>query len=133
MKLLVSPNPHIHSKVSTRSLMTDVVIALLPAAICSVVFYGWQEAVVLATSILGCLAFEWLITRFLMGCKSTLCDMSAVVTGLLLGMNLPYTTPWWIVLIGALVAIALPSIATSSGLQAGSTDRTRLFSVQSLR
>ena len=115
MKLLVSPNPHIHSKVSTRSLMTDVVIALVPAAICAVVFYGWREAVVLATSILGCLAFEWLITRFLMGRKSTLCDMSAVVTGLLLGLNLPYTTPWWIVLIGALVAIGIAKM-TFGGL-----------------
>ena len=116
MKLLVSPNPHIHSKASTRSLMTDVVIALLPAAICSVVFYGWREAVVLATSILGCLAFEWLITRFLLGRRqSTLCDMSAVVTGLLLGMNLPYTTPWWVVLIGALVAIGIAKM-TFGGL-----------------
>lgn len=58
MKLLVSPNPHIHSKWSTRSLMTDVVIALLPAAICSVVFYGWREALVLAVSVLSCVGFE---------------------------------------------------------------------------
>ena len=115
MKLLVSPNPHIHSKVSTRSLMTDVVIALLPAAICSVVFYGWREALVLAVSILSCLCFEWLITRGLMKRKSTLGDMSAVVTGLLLGLNLPFTTPWWMVMIGALVAIGIAKM-TFGGL-----------------
>ena len=115
MKLLVSPNPHIHSKWSTRSLMTDVVIALLPAAICSVVFYGWREALVLAVSVLSCVGFEWLITRGLMKCKSTVCDMSAVVTGLLLGMNLPFTTPWWMVMIGALVAIGIAKM-TFGGL-----------------
>ena len=115
MKLLVSPNPHIHSKWSTRSLMTDVVIALLPAAICSIVFYGWREALVLAVSILSCLCFEWLITRCLMKQRSTLCDMSAVVTGLLLGMNLPFTTPWWMVMTGALVAIGIAKM-TFGGL-----------------
>ena len=115
MKLLVSPNPHIHSKWSTRSLMTDVVIALLPAAICSVVFYGWREALVLAVSVLSCVGFEWLITRGLMKQKSTICDMSAVVTGLLLGMNLPFTTPWWMVTTGALVAIGIAKM-TFGGL-----------------
>jgi len=115
MKLLVSPNPHIHSKVSTRSLMTDVVIALLPAAICSVVFYGPREALVLAVSVLSCVVFEWAITRFLMKRPSTVCDMSAVVTGLLLGMNLPFTTPWWMVLIGALVAVGIAKM-TFGGL-----------------
>lgn len=115
MKLLVSPNPHIHSKWSTRSLMTDVVIALLPAAICSVVFYGWREALVLAVSVLSCVGFEWLITRGLMKQKSTICDMSAVVTGLLLGMNLPFTTPWWMVMTGALVAIGIAKM-TFGGL-----------------
>ena len=115
MKLLVSPNPHIHSKVSTRSLMTDVVIALLPAAICSVVFYGPREALVLAVSVLACVAFEWVITRCIMKRPSTLCDMSAVVTGLLLGMNLPFTTPWWMVLIGALVAVGIAKM-TFGGL-----------------
>ena len=115
MNILVSPNPHIHSKWSTRSLMTDVVIALLPAAICSVVFYGWREALVLAVSVLSCVGFEWLITRFLMKQKSTICDMSAVVTGLLLGMNVPFTTPWWMVMIGALVAIGIAKM-TFGGL-----------------
>ena len=93
----------------------DMVIALLPAVAVSIVFYGWREAVVLGVSVISCVAFEYLITRFLLGRKSTICDFSAIVTGILLGMNLPYTTPWWVVLIGALVAIGIAKM-TFGGL-----------------
>jgi len=109
--MLVSPSPHIHSAVSTTSLMRDVVIALLPAAICSVVFYGWMELLILAVSVASCVLLEYVITRYLMKAPSTICDLSAVVTGLLLGLNLPATTPWWIVLIGAVVAIGVAKMS----------------------
>lgn len=106
-KLLVSPSPHIHAAVSTKSLMRDVVIALLPAVIVSVVFYGFKELVVLGVSVASCVLIEYLITRYLLKKPSTICDYSAVVTGLLLALNLPYTTPWWVVFIGALFAIGV--------------------------
>lgn len=106
-KLLVSPSPHVHAPVSTKSLMRDVVIALLPAVIVSVVFYGLGEIVVLATSVISCMLIEYLITRFLLKKPSTICDYSAAVTGILLALNLPYTTPWWVVFIGALFAIGV--------------------------
>ena len=106
-KLLVSPSPHVHAPVSTKSLMRDVVIALLPAVIVSVVFYGLGEIVVLATSVISCMLIEYLITRFLLKKPSTICDYSAAVTGILLALNLPYTTPWWVVSIGALFAIGV--------------------------
>lgn len=106
-RLLVSPSPHIHSAVSTKSLMRDVVIALLPAVIVSVVFYGLGEIVVLATSVISCILVEYLITRFLLKKPSAICDYSAAVTGVLLALNLPYTTPWWVVFIGALFAIGV--------------------------
>lgn len=106
-KLLVSPSPHVHAPVSTKSLMRDVVIALLPAVIVSVVFYGLGEIVVLATSVISCVLIEYLITRFLLKKPSTICDYSAAVTGILLALNLPYTTPWWVVFIGALFAIGV--------------------------
>lgn len=106
-KLLVSPSPHVHAPVSTKSLMRDVVIALLPAVIVSVVFYGLGEIVVLATSVISCVLIEYLITRFLLKKPSTICDYSAAVTGILLALNLPYTTPWWVVSIGALFAIGV--------------------------
>ena len=110
-KMLVSPSPHIHSAVSTTSLMRDVVIALLPAAICSVVFYGWMELLILAVSVASCVLLEYVITRYLMKAPSTICDLSAVVTGLLLGLNLPATTPWWVVIIGAVVAIGVAKMS----------------------
>ena len=91
--------------------MRDVVIALLPAAICSVVFYGWMELLILAVSVASCVLLEYVITRYLMKAPSTICDLSAVVTGLLLGLNLPATTPWWIVIIGAVVAIGVAKMS----------------------
>ena len=114
-KLIVSPSPHIHSKDSTRSLMLDVVIALLPAVICSVIFYGWQELLVVLVSVASCLLVEWAVTRYLLKKPSTIGDLSAVVTGLLLALNIPYTVPFWVVIIGAIVAIGVAKM-TFGGL-----------------
>ncbi|MBR3407134.1 MAG: RnfABCDGE type electron transport complex subunit D [Bacteroidales bacterium] len=105
--LIVSPSPHIHSKDSTKSLMRDVVIALVPAIICSVIFYGWQELLVLGVSVASCVLLEWAITKYMLKQPSTVGDLSAVITGILLALNLPYTTPWWMVFIGAVVAIGV--------------------------
>ena len=105
--LLVSPSPHIHSKDSTKSLMRDVVIALVPAVICSVIFYGWQELLVLGVSVASCVLLEWAITKYMLKKPSTVGDLSAVITGILLALNLPYTTPWWVVFVGAVVAIGV--------------------------
>lgn len=114
-KLLVSPNPHIHTAVSTRSLMRDVVIALLPATVVSIVFYGLSMLLVTAVSVVSCVLLEYLITRFLLKKPSTICDWSAAVTGLLLALNLPSSTPWWVVFIGAVVAIGVAKM-TFGGL-----------------
>ncbi|MDI9551453.1 MAG: RnfABCDGE type electron transport complex subunit D [Bacteroidales bacterium] len=114
-KLIVSPSPHIHTKTTTRVLMRDVVIALLPAAIVSVVFYGWDALLVLGVSVVSCVLLEYLITRYLLKRPSTVGDLSAVVTGMLLALNLPTATPWWVVFIGALVAIGIAKM-TFGGL-----------------
>ena len=105
--MLVSPSPHLHANVSTRSLMHDVIIALTPAIVVSVLFYGWSELLILAVSVASCVLLEWAITKYMLKAPSTIGDMSAVVTGLLLAMNLPSTTPWWVVFIGALVSIGV--------------------------
>lgn len=105
--MLVSPSPHIHANVSTRSLMHDVIIALTPAIVVSVLFYGWSELLILAVSVASCVLLEWAITKYMLKSPSTIGDMSAVVSGLLLAMNLPSTTPWWVVFIGALVSIGV--------------------------
>ena len=87
--------------------MLDVIIALVPAVLVSVLFYGWAELLVLAVSVASCVLLEWAITKWMLKKPSTICDLSAVVTGLLLAMNLPATTPWWVIFIGAVVAIGV--------------------------
>ena len=114
-KLIVSPSPHLHTKTSTKSLMRDVVFALLPAVAVSVLFYGWSELLILGVSVASCVLLEYLITRYMLKKACTVGDMSAVVTGILLALNLPSTTPWWIVLIGAVVAIGVAKM-TFGGL-----------------
>ena len=114
-KLLVSPSPHLHTKTSTKSLMRDVVIALIPAVIVSFLFYGWSSMLLMAVSIASCLLVELFITRFLLKKPSTIADCSALVTGILLALNLPATTPWWVVFIGAVVAIGVAKM-TFGGL-----------------
>ena len=114
-KLIVSPSPHLHTKTSTKSLMRDVVIALIPAVIVSVLFYGWSELLVLGVSVASCVLLEYLITKYLLKGGCTICDWSAVITGVLLALNLPATTPWWVVLIGAVVAIGVAKM-TFGGL-----------------
>lgn len=114
-KFLVSPSPHIHADISTKRIMRDVVIALLPAVLVSVVFYGWAMLSVLAVSVGSCVLLEYLITKYLLKRPNTIGDWSAIVTGLLLALNLPATTPWWIVFIGAVVAIGVAKM-TFGGL-----------------
>ena len=106
-KHLVSPNPHIHAAVSTNSLMRDVVIALLPALVVEVLFYGWPALTVIALSAAFCVFFEWSIAKYLFKKPEIANPWSALVTGLLLAMCLPVSTPWWIVMIGDLFAIGV--------------------------
>ena len=91
--------------------MLDVVIALAPAAICSFVFYGWREVLLMAVSIASCVLLEWAITKYMLKKPCTIGDFSAVITGILLAMNLPYTTPLWVVFIGAVVAIGVAKMS----------------------
>jgi len=113
-RFLVSHPPHIHVKRSTASLMRDVIIALLPATVVAVVFYGWSLLLVLAVSIASCVLLEWAICKWLMK-RAFECPEAAAVTGLLLALSLPYTTPWWVVLIGAVFAIGVAKM-TFGGL-----------------
>ena len=95
--------------------MRDVVIALLPAVVVSVLFYGWSELLVLGVSVASCVLLEFLITKYLLKKPCSVGDWSAVITGVLLALNLPATTPWWVVLIGAVVAIGVAKM-TFGGL-----------------
>ena len=106
-KLIVAPSPHVHSSESTTRIMRDVIIALMPALVVSVIVFGWMTLAVTAVSVLSCVLFEYLIQKYLLKGRSTVGDLSAVVTGVLLAFNLPVTIPLWIVVIGALVAIGV--------------------------
>ena len=106
-RTIVASAPHIHGSYSTTKLMGDVIIALIPALAVSVYVYGWGVLAVAATSIGCCVLFEALIQKFLVRGKQTVTNLSAVVTGLLLAMNMPANIPLWIVAVGALVAIGV--------------------------
>lgn len=106
-RIFAAPSPHIHGGESTRRIMGDVVLALLPALAVSTYILGLRVLFITAVAVLSCVAFEYLINRLFLKRKSTIGDLSAVVTGVLLAFNLPAGIPWWIVVIGALVAIGI--------------------------
>lgn len=104
MSLIVSTSPHFRTRVDTASIMRDVVIALVPALIASVVVFGFRALLVTAVSVAAAVASEFLYEK---GCKKpvTIGDWSAVVTGVLLAYNLPVTIPLWQAALGSAVAI----------------------------
>ncbi len=105
--LIVSLSPHAHGGDSVERNMWGVVIALLPALIVSFVYFGLGAVVVSLASVAACMFFEWSITKYIMKKEPTIIDGSAVITGLLLSMNLPSNLPVWLVIVGALVAIGV--------------------------
>ena len=107
-KMIVSLSPHAHGTDSVERNMYGVVIALLPALLVSFFYFGIGSAIVCATSVAACVFFEWAINKYLMkNSRTTVCDGSAVVTGLLLGFNLPSNLPVWIIILGAIVAVGI--------------------------
>ena len=113
MKLLnISGSPHVHSDESTKKIMWRVNLALIPALIVATLYFGVNALLVSIISVAACVLFQWLIEKFIMKVPTTICDGSAVVTGLLLAFNVPATVSMlWIVVIGALVAIGIGKMA----------------------
>ena len=105
-KLLVSASPHIHSSETTTGVMGDVIISLLPALVMAVVWFGSRALVLTAVCIGTAVLAEW-VSRRVMKRPNTLGDLSAVVTGLILALNLPATLPLWMAAIGSIVAIVV--------------------------
>ena len=114
-KFFVAASPHIHSPQSTQSLMRDVLIALVPAFSLSLLIYGLDVLRVTAIAVVSCVLVEYLIQRFLFKGANTVKNLSAVLTGVLLAFNLPSDIPWWIIVIGAVVAIGVAKM-TVGGL-----------------
>lgn len=109
--LQISGSPHVHSGETVKKIMWAVVIALMPAFLVSIYYFGLPVIIVTVVSITSCLVFEYLIQRFLLKGKSTITDGSAVITGLLLAFNLPSNLPLHWVVLGALVAIGVAKMS----------------------
>ncbi len=105
-KPVISQSPHLGSVDSSRGIMLDVIIALCPAAVAGIVLFGWKAALVIITCIASAVISEYLTGKILKRDPS-IKDLSAVVTGLLLGLNLPPAIPLWIAALGSAVAIVV--------------------------
>ncbi len=104
--LAITSCPHIRSRKTTQKIMQDVCIALAPAGIAGIVYFGARAAAIIAISVVTCVLAE-LVYEKMMNQRVTIGDWSAVVTGLLLAYNLPSTVPLWIPIIGGIIAIVL--------------------------
>ena len=109
--LTVSGSPHVHGDSSVKKIMYTVVIAMVPAMLVSVYFFGLDALRVLVISSLSCLFFEWLIQKYLIKGPVTIFDGSALITGILLAFNVPSNLPTWIIIVGAFVAIGMAKMS----------------------
>jgi electron transport complex protein RnfD len=110
-KLVISPSPHIHDSVTTQRLMKDVIIALCPAFLVSVWFFGVNTLLVTLVSVGICVGLEWALQKYVLKQQPSVSDLSAALTGLLLAMNLPSGIPLYIVAAGAAFAIGVAKIS----------------------
>ena len=114
-KLIVSPSPHTHGPESTQTIMRDVLIALAPAMLVSILASGWSVLMLILVGAAACVLTEFLIQKYLLKRPVTVSDLSAVVTGCLLALNLPPNSPWWLIVVGSVVAIGVAKM-TFGGL-----------------
>lgn len=104
--LSVSLSPHVRDRATTRSIMTDVIIALAPAGVAAMVIFGWQAVALIVTAVLAAVGSELLMCKIFKK-ASTVADGSAVITGLLVAYNVPANAPWWMVALGSAFAIII--------------------------
>ena len=104
--IIVSGTPHVRSKESIQSIMRDVIIALVPASVMGIYYFGLKALLLIAVSIVSSVFFEWGYEKILKK-PITVTDLSAVLTGLLLALILPASASWWVPVVGAFVAIVL--------------------------
>ena len=109
--IVVSASPHIHSDRTSRKLMYDVVIALVPAFLVSLYLFGISAFIVTAVAIISCLFFEFVIQKYILKTTTTISDGSALLTGILLAFNLPSNIPVWMIIVGSLVAIGIAKLS----------------------
>lgn len=109
--IIVSGSPHVQTEQTTKSMMYHVVIALMPALLLSFYVFGLGAIIVSIVSIVFCVGFEYLIQKYILKVPTTISDGSALLTGVLLALNLPAGFPVWMIIIGALVAIGVAKLS----------------------
>ena len=109
--IIVSASPHVHSDRTSKNLMYDVVIALIPVFLVSLYVFGISALIVTTAAVISCVLFEYLIQKYLMKTEVTIGDGSALITGILLAFNLPAGIPVWMVAIGSLIAIGVAKLS----------------------
>ena len=109
--LYISPSPHIHGGDSISKNMYGVLIALIPAFLVSLYYFGLGALIVTLVSVVSCVLFEYLIQKFIMKKEPTICDGSAILTGVLLAFYVPSNLPVWIIMLGALFAIGVAKMS----------------------
>lgn len=109
--IIVSASPHVHSDRTSKKLMYDVIIALIPAFLVSIYVFGMGALIVTSVAVTSCVLFEYLIQKYLLKSDVTITDGSALLTGILLAFNLPSNLPIWMVIVGALVAIGIAKLS----------------------
>lgn len=110
-KIIISASPHVHSDKTSKKVMHDVLYALIPAFMVSIYVFGLSALIMTSVAVISCIAFEYLIQKFLLKTTITISDGSALITGILLAFNLPSTLPLWMVIIGSLVAIGVAKMS----------------------
>ena len=109
--LTVSPSPHVNGDFSTQRIMLDVAIALMPALLVSILYFGVGALKVVFVAVVACVLFEYLIQKYLLKVPVTITDGSALVSGLLLAFNVPSSIPTWMLILGALVTIGIAKMS----------------------
>lgn len=110
-KIVISASPHVHSDRTSKKIMYDVVIALIPAFLVSLYVFGFAALIVTSIAIISCLVFEYLIQKFILKSEITITDGSALITGILLAFNVPSNLPIWMIIVGSLIAIAVAKLS----------------------
>lgn len=110
-KVIISASPHVHSDRTSKKLMYDVLIALIPAFLVSIYVFGLGALLTTSVAIISCMVFEYVIQKFLLKTEITITDGSALITGVLLAFNLPSSLPIWMVVIGCFVAIGVAKLS----------------------
>ncbi|MDX5586409.1 MAG: RnfABCDGE type electron transport complex subunit D [Aureibaculum sp.] len=109
--IIISASPHVHSDRTSKKVMYDVVIALIPAFLVSIYVFGLGALVVTSVAVVSCILFEYFIQKYLLKTEVTISDGSALITGIILAFNIPSSLPIWMIILGSLIAIGVAKLS----------------------